>query len=54
MSEELHAELAAMRRLIEHLAHEIERLARQFDRTEQAARGAALWRVRDDEDEGSD
>jgi hypothetical protein len=51
VSEELLAELAAMRRLIEKLHHDIARLVHQQQLTEQAA----TPRPRDDDDDdGSD
>ena len=53
MSEELQLELAAMRRLIERLAIEIERLSQQLTRTEHAAQWVVPGRPRDDDD-GSD
>jgi chaperonin cofactor prefoldin len=53
VSEELLDELDALRKLIERLDHEIERLHRQLDRTQQAVRWVVGPRPRDD-DEGSD
>jgi predicted nucleic acid-binding Zn-ribbon protein len=53
VSEDLLTELDALRKLIERLDHEIERLRRQLARTEQAARWAVGPRPRDDDD-GSD
>lgn len=43
-AEELLAEIMAMRRLVDSLKREIERLNRQFDRTEEAAQRVAAWR----------
>jgi len=51
---ELLDELAALRRLIDRLAHDIERLKRQFDRTEKETEQALDIRPLDDTDDGSD
>jgi hypothetical protein len=52
--EELIEELAAMRRLIEKLHHDIARLIQQQQITEQAARWVAPGRPPDEDDKGSD